>query len=198
MEFQIDLPYSIKSNNEQHMVLIKVADLDANYKYYSVPKMDNSVYLVAELSKLDELGLVPAQANIFFDGSYIGETYIDPTTMQDTMYLSLGRDPNIVIKRLLVKKECKEKVIGDKIEKTMAYSIEIKNLKAIGIDLIIQDQIPITTNSDITIESVDLGKGNLDPLSGIIEWKLNLKTKETKLFNFNYKVKYNKDMNIAL
>ena len=198
MEFHIDLPYSIKSNNEQHMVLIKVADLDANYKYYSVPKMDNSVYLVAELPKLDELGLVPAQANIFFDGSYIGETYIDPTTMQDTMYLSLGRDPNIVIKRLLVKKECKEKVIGDKIEKTMAYSIEIKNLKATGIDLIIQDQIPITTNTDITIESVDLGKGNLDPLTGIIEWKLDLKTKETKLFNFNYKVKYNKDMNIAL
>lgn len=197
-EFKIDLPYTIKSDNEQHMVLIKVADLDANYKYYTIPKIDNSVYLVAQLSKLDELGLVPAQANIFFDGSYVGETYIDPTTMDDTLNLSLGRDPNIIVKRLLVKKDTKEKIIGDKIERTMAYSIEIKNLKATGIDLVIQDQIPITQNAEITIEQVDLDKGTLDSRTGIIEWKYTLKPKESKLINFNYRVKYNKDKNVTL
>lgn len=197
-EFKIDLPYSIKSNNEQHMVLIKVVDLDANYKYYTVPKLDNSVYLVAQLSKLDELGLVPAAANIFFDGSYIGETYIDPTTMEDTLNLSMGRDPNIIVKRTLLKKDCKEKIIGDKKEKTMAYSIEIKNLKATTIDLVVQDQLPITTNADIIIESMDLGKGDIDPATNIIEWQVNLKTKESKLINFSYKVKHNKDQNVSL
>ncbi|MFN5786340.1 MAG: DUF4139 domain-containing protein [Flavobacteriia bacterium] len=197
-EFKIDLPYSIKSNNEQHMVLIKVVDLDANYKYYTVPKLDNSVYLVAQLSKLDELGLVPAQANIFFDGSYIGETYIDPTTMEDTLNLSMGRDPNIVVKRTLLKKDCKEKIVGDKIEKTMAYTIEIKNLKANAISLVVQDQLPITTNADITIESIDLGKGTLDARTNIVEWQIDLKTKESKIINFSYKVKHSKDQNIPL
>jgi uncharacterized protein (TIGR02231 family) len=191
--FQIDLPYSIKSNNEQHMVLIKVADLEANYKYYSVPKLDNSVYLVAQLSKLDELGLVPAQANIFFDGSYVGETYIDPTTMEDTLNLSMGRDPNIIVKRTLMKKDCKEKIVGDKIERTMSYSIEVKNQKATAIDLVIQDQLPITQNAEIIIEAIDLGKGELESRSGLIEWKVNLKSKESKIINFSYKVKQNKD-----
>lgn len=197
-EFRIDLPYSIKSNNEQHMVLIKVADLDASYKYFTVPKLDNSVYLVAQLSKLDELGLVPAQANIFFDGSYVGETYIDPTTMEDTLNLSLGRDPNIIVKRLLVKKDSKEKIVGDKKERTMAYSIEIKNLKATSIDLVVLDQLPITQNADIVIEQMNLDKGELDSRTGIIEWKFTLKTKESKLINFNYKVKHNKDLNVNL
>lgn len=197
-EFRIDLPYTIKSDNEQHMVLIKVVDLDANYKYYTAPKLDNSVYLVAQLSKLDELGLVPAQANIFFDGSYVGETYIDPTTMEDTLNLSLGRDPNVIVKRLLVKKESKEKIVGDKKERTMSYSIEIKNLKATGIELIVQDQIPITQNADITIEQLNLDKGEIDSRTGIIEWKFNLKSKENKLINFSYKVKHNKDMTVNL
>ncbi|MEY4603880.1 MAG: hypothetical protein RIT43_1172 [Bacteroidota bacterium] len=192
-EFRIDLPYSIKSNNEQHMVLIKVADLDANYKYYSVPKLDASVYLVAQLSKLDELGLVPAQANIFFDGSYVGETYIDPTTMEDTLNLSMGRDPNIIVKRTLMKKDCKEKIVGDKIEKTMSFSIEVKNLKASGIELVIQDQLPITQNADILIESLELSKGEITPSTGLIEWKFDLKPKESKTIPFGYKVKYNKD-----
>jgi uncharacterized protein (TIGR02231 family) len=192
-EFRIDLPYSIKSNNEQHMVLIKIADLDANYKYFTVPKLDQSVYLVAQLSKLDELGLVPAQANIFFDGSYVGETYIDPTTMEDTLNLSLGRDPNIIVKRTLLKKDCKEKIVGDKVEKTQSYAIEVKNLKANNIELVIQDQLPITQNGDITIEALDLGKGELNSQTGMIEWKLDLKSKESKTVNFSFKVKSSKD-----
>ncbi|MES2799990.1 MAG: DUF4139 domain-containing protein [Bacteroidota bacterium] len=198
IEFKIDLNYTIKSNNEQHMVLIKNTDMDAIYKYYAVPKVDNSVYLIAQITKLDELGLVPAAANIFFDGSYIGETYIDPTVMEDTLNLSMGRDPNIQIKRTLLKKELKEKVIGDKIEKTMAYSIEVKNSKATNITIVVQDQLPITTNADIMIEPIDLAKGKFDTRTGFVEWELNLKSKEAKTIDFSYKVKHNKDLNLYL
>lgn len=197
-EFRIDLPYTIKSNNEQHMVLIKVADLEANYKYYTVPKLDNSVYLIAQLSKLDELGLVPAQANIFFDGSYVGETYIDPTSMEDTLNLSLGKDPNIMVKRLLVKKDTKEKIVGDKKERILSYSIEVKNMKATPIEIVVQDQVPITQNAEISIETLELGKGELDARTGIIEWKFSLKPKEGKLLNFSYKVTHKKEMNVSL
>ncbi len=198
VEFKIDLPYSIKSDGQEHMVLIKVADLSADYTYYSIPKLDNGVYLVAQLSKLDELGLVPAQANIFFDGTYIGETYIDPTTIEDTLNLSLGKDPNIVVKRNLLKEESKEKVIGDKKEKTMSYAIEVKNQKATEIDIIILDQIPITQNGDIVIEKLDIGKATIDESTGIIQWKFTMKSKESRNMNFSYRVKYSKDYTITL
>ena len=197
-EFKIDLPYNIKSNNEQHMVLIKQAELDTKFKYYSVPKMDAGVYLVAQMTKLDELQLVPAKANIYFDGSYIGETYIDPTTMDDTLNLSLGKDPNIVVKRTLLKKDCKEKIIGEKKERTFAYQFEVLNLKSSAIELVIQDQLPVTQNADITIEATELSKGKQDDVSGLIEWTLNLKGKETKKFDFNFKVKHAKDKIISI
>lgn len=198
-EFKIDLPYTIKSNNEQHMVLIKQTDLDTKFKYYSVPKMDKGVYLVAQMTKLDELQLVPARANIYFDGSYIGETYIDPTSMDDTLNLSLGKDPNIVVKRILLKKDSKDKIIAEKRERSFAYSIEVKNLKSIPIEIVIQDQIPITQNADITIEKSDLGKGgNLNETTGLMEWSFSLKPKESKLFDYNFKVKHSKDKQINL
>jgi uncharacterized protein (TIGR02231 family) len=197
-EFKIDLPYNIKSNNEQHMVLIKQVDLDTKFKYYSVPKMDPGVYLVAQMTKLDDLQLVPAKANIYFDGSYIGETYIDPTTMDDTLNLSLGKDPNIVIKRTLLKKDCKEKIIGDKKERTFAYQFEVLNMKSSAIELVIQDQLPITQNADITIEATELSRGKLNDVSGLIEWTINLKAKETKSYDFNYKVKHSKEQYINL
>jgi len=197
-EFKIDLPYSIPSNNDQHMVLIKQTELATTFKYYAVPKMDPGVYLVAQMTKLDELQLIPAKANIFFDGSYIGETYIDPTRMEDTLNLSLGKDPNITVKRTLLKKECKDKVIQDKRERTFAYSIEVRNSKSSPIDIVIQDQIPITQNTDITIESANLAKGRLNERTGVIEWNFNLKSKENKVLDFDYKIRHSKDKEITI
>ena len=43
-EFQIDLPYNIVSNGEKHMVLVQKSELETNFKYYAVPKLDASVY----------------------------------------------------------------------------------------------------------------------------------------------------------
>jgi uncharacterized protein (TIGR02231 family) len=196
-EFHIDLPYTILSNNEQHMVLISNKDLTASFKYYTVPKIDASVYLVAQISKLDELQLVPAKANIFFDGSYIGETYLDPSTMDDTLSLSLGRDPNLIVKRTLLKKESKEKIIGAQKEKINSYEIEIRNQKSVNATIVIQDQVPVTQNADITIESVDAGKARYNETTGLLEWEISLKPKESKTINFGYKVKFSKDQNIT-
>ena len=197
-EFQIDLPYTIKSNNEQHMVLVKNEDLKADYKYYTVPKYDNSAYLVAQISKLDELQLVPAKANIFFDGSYIGETYLDPTTMDDTLDLSLGKDPNIIVKRTLIKRETKDKVVGTNKERTFAYDIEIKNLKSNSIDIVVQDQVPVTQNADIEITATELSRGEIDERTGIVEWEFNLKGGGKKELEFIYKVKHPKDQTVYI
>jgi hypothetical protein len=111
----------------------------------------------------------------------VGETYIDPTTIDDTLSLSLGKDPNIVTKRTLLKKDSKDKILNDKIEKTMKYTIEIKNLKATPIEIVVLDQIPITQNGEITIEALALSGGSLEERTGIVEWRFDLKTKDSNI-----------------
>lgn len=192
-EFKIDLNYSIASDNQVRMVLVKQSELNTSFRYYAVPKLDPGVYLVAQMTKLDELQLVPAKANIFFDGTYIGETYLDPTTMDDTLNLSLGKDPNIVVKRTLLKNQSKERIIQDKKERSFAYNIEVRNLKSSEIELFIQDQIPLTTNPEITIEKSNLGKGKIDEKTGLIEWQFKLKAKESQTFDYDFKVRHPKD-----
>ena len=197
-EFKIDFNYSIASDNQVRMVLVKQSELTTSFRYYAVPKLDPGVYLVAQMTKLDELQLVPAKANIFFDGTYIGETYLDPTTMDDTLNLSLGKDPNIVVKRTLLKNQCKERMIQDKKERSFAYNIEVRNLKSSEIELFIQDQIPLTTNPDITIEKSNLGKGKIDEKTGLIEWQLKLKAKESQSFDYDFKVRHAKDKTVQI
>ena len=198
VEYAIDLPYTIESNNEKYMVLVDSKTLKANYKYYAVPKADLSSYLVAQITNLDDLNLIPGDATIFHDGSYLGTTYLNPSIMSDTMNLSLGKDPKILLKRTLLKKESKQKIMGDKIIKTYAYRIEIKNHKNKTTKITIQDQIPITQNPEIEIEIVDISKGKLNSITGLVEWDLKLKPKETKKIDLVYIVKYSKSQNINL
>jgi uncharacterized protein (TIGR02231 family) len=198
-EFKIDLPYTIKSNGEGHIVLVKQTDLNATFKHIAVPKLDAAAFLVAQIVKLDELQLVPATANIFFDGTYIGETYLDPTTMDDTLSLSLGKDPNIVVRRTHLKSESKEKVLSNnQIERTMSYEIEVKNLKSAPITINVKDQLPVTRNADITIEPVSLDRADHNETTGILNWEFTVKPKEYKKVRFSYKVKHNKDQNVLL
>lgn len=197
-EFKIDLPYSIKSNNEKVMVLIKKQELNTNFKYFTVPKLDPGVYLVAQMTKMDELQLVPANANIFFDGSYIGETYIDPTNIDDTLNLSLGKDPNIITKRNLLKQKSKDKIVQDKRERTFMYQIEIQNNKSSEIQVVIQDQIPITTQSEIHIELTEKSNAKEIPGNGILEWEYTMKPGENRKMEFGFKIKHPKDQQTNL
>jgi uncharacterized protein (TIGR02231 family) len=192
-EFKINLPYTIKSNGEKHMVLVKNEDVEANYVYYTVPKVEKAAYLVARITNLEELQLIPANATIFFDGSYMGETYINPGVMDDTLSLSLGKDPNIIVKRTFMKKKYKEKIIGNDVEKTSMYQIEILNNKSNAIQLIVQDQIPVSRKEGIEVITEEISKGSLNETTGIIEWKLDLKSKDKEVLDLKYTVKHKKN-----
>lgn len=198
VEYAIDLPYSISSNNEKQMVLINTKNLNTEYKYYAVPKLDVSTFLVSQITNIGDLNLIPGNAAIFHDGAYLGTTYLNPSVMSDTMNLSLGKDQNIQIKRTLLKSESKQKVIGDKILKTFAYKIEIKNHKNSTIKLTVQDQIPITQNAEIDIELINGSKGRLNEITGLIEWDLKLKPGQSESIDLVFTVNYNKQKTVNL
>ncbi len=198
VEYEIDLPYSISSNNEKYMVLVNSKTLDTEYKYYTVPKMDLSCFLVAQITDLDDLNLVPGHANIFHNGAYLGNTYLNTANMNDTMNLSLGKDPLLLVKRTMLKKESKEKIVGEKILKTFAYYIEVKNHKSTSVKITLQDQIPISQTKEIEIELINGSKGRLNEITGLMEWDLKLRPKEIEKIDLVYTVKYDKTKQVNL
>ena len=198
VEYAIDLPYTIKSDNQPNMVLVKNTSLKTDYVYYTVPKLDASVYLIALITDLSELNLLPGKATIFHDGSYLGNTYINPSTMSDTMDLSLGKTTNINVTRLLLKNASKEKVVGDKIVKTFAYSITVKNLSKSTLDLIVEDQLPLSRNPEIEIEIENISKARLNEVNGFLTWKDKLKPSATNNYEIIFHVKYDKTKPINL
>ena len=195
--FDIDLPYSIPSDGKQHLVAIKRYEMPATYRYYAVPKIDKDAFLQAQITNWEDLNLLPGQTNIFYEGSYVGQGYIDMRNVKDTMTISLGRDKKVVIKRERDKKLRSVKTIGSNIRETFAYNITIRNTRKEIINLVVQDQMPVSNDKDIVLEDMDKGNSEYDETTGMMKWTLSITPNETKKVNFGYTVKYPKGKTVS-
>ena len=89
------------------------------------------------------------------------------------------------------------KSLSNEKTKTVSYEIAIKNYKAGTIKLTIEDQLPVTNNEDIKVELVSSSKAEYNKDEGLLIWKQEIPTKETRKLNFTYTLKYNKDKQLA-
>lgn len=192
-EYSIKTKYTVSSDNKAHNVLISKNEVPVKLTYMAVPKLDNDAFLMGKISNWEDLNLLPASARIYFDESYIGLTAIEPETTRDTLYLNLGRDRSLVIKRIALKDKCKDQVIGDQRTHIKTFEITVRNTKSIALDFEIEDQIPVTRDQQIKISLLDKDGAIYDEVSGKLTWKLKIKPKDSKKIVFSYEVKYPKD-----
>lgn len=192
--FDIEIPYDIPSDGKTHIVSMKEFELPAQYKYYAVPKLDRDAFLLANVTNWENLSLLPGQTNIFFEGTYVGQSFIDPrVTTSDTLSFSLGRDKRITIKREKVVDLCSSTRIGANKKEVVAYQVSVRNNKSESIKIKILDQIPISKNKDIVVSLQESSGAIYDVLRGELSWDLELGPGERKKMNLIYQVKYPKD-----
>jgi uncharacterized protein (TIGR02231 family) len=192
VNFEINLPYDIPSDGQTYSVNIKEEKAKASYKHISVPKLDQDAFLMAQLVDWDSLNLMPASANIIMDNVFLGKTYLNPNTTEDTLSISLGRDKRIAIERKRVKDYTTKKRGDSKIEQH-TYEITVRNNKKQSIEIDIKDQIPVSQVKEVEVTLIDDGKSNLEAETGMMGWELKLKPGESKKLRFSYQVKYPKD-----
>ena len=198
VEFTIDIPYTIFTDGKQYTVNIKTHEIPAYYEYYTAPKIDSYAYLTAQVTDWEDYKLLNGEANLFFEGTYIGKSFLDVEEVEDTLYLSLGRDNNIVINRNKQKEFSTRQFIGNKKTERRAWEIELRNKKAQRINIEVVDQIPLSTTEEIEVEHEIKNGGQLDKETGLIKWKLQLAAGKNAKVQFNYKVKYPKKKQLQL
>ena len=198
VDFEIKTPYSIKSDNKNYSVDIDSYSLPAFYQYYCVPKIDKDVFLIANVSNWEQYNLLEGEANLFFEGTYVGKTLLDVRYATDTLQISLGRDKNINIKREKIKEFTTKRFIGSKKEESRGWDIDVKNNKSQQINMLLFDQVPVSTLEEIKVELSNISGGKHDPKTGEVKWEFTIGPSESKKFSLNYFVKYPKNKNLFI
>ena len=191
-EISIEKPYSIKSKSGAIKVTMLELSLPASYKHIAVPKITETAYLIAEVANWEQYNLLQGEANLYLDGQFQGRTILNPIAFTDTLTLSVGRDPSVIIKRDINKRYREKKLLGSNYHLNRRIDITVRNTKPHAINLIIEDQIPVSVNDDIKIDFENETVSSYDKNLGSITWDLNISAHETKELNFEYKVKHPK------
>lgn len=193
VNFDIDLPYDILSNAQAQTVSIKEESLPALFKHFAVPKLDKDAFLVARLSSWDSLNLMPGVANIIMDNVYLGKSFINPNTTDDTLDISMGRDKRIAITRTQVKDFTSTKTRGDSKIETHTFEIIVKNNKKQAVEISIKDHFPVSKVKEVEVVLMDAPGAEKDMETGMLTWNVKLKPGQTVKLRFSFTVKYPKD-----
>lgn len=195
--YEIDLPYDVPSDGQVHNVNVQERSVSATLKNYAVPKLDRESYLMAEIPDWQNLDLLPGSANIIMDDTYVGKSMIDPNSTADTLNLSLGRDKRIAVKRIQIRETAAAKSGGGTNKQVFTYEITVKNNKVTPIQMLLKDQHPLSAVKEVEVSLDEAGGAAVNPETGVLTWKLDLKPGESRKFRFVYSVKYPRDKRIV-
>lgn len=196
VEFHIDVPYTLPTDGKAHTVDVKKIDVPALYRNETTPKLNQNAFLMADVIHWQDLDLLPGSVNIYYAGAYVGKSYLNAQSTTDTISFSLGMDKKIVVKRERVKELCSTKWIGANKTQSFAYTTTLRNTHTDSLKIEVYDQVPVTTDKDISIDVLDKGGATQNTDTGKLTWKITLAPGETRKLTFSYSVKYPKDKTV--
>lgn len=196
--FDIAVPSTVLSDGKVQTVEIQRITAPAEYKYVTLPKLSTLAYLTANITDWAKLSLQTGEATLYFENSFVGKSTLDVNQLKDTLTISLGTDNSILVKREKRKDFTSRKVLGSNRTDTYSFLITVRNNKSTPVQITLNDQVPVSSNSSINVDTIELSGGKLNGQTGEIKWDLEIKPQETRQIVLTYSVKYPKDKTIIL
>jgi len=197
-QFEIKGFQNIQSNSEITVIEIDKFNLPATYKHYVAPELNENVFLTATATNWEKFDLLQGEGNVYFEDAYAGKTILNPQATTDSLVISLGIDPNIVVKRERLDNFKKSSFLGGNRIVENGYQIEVKNNKNTTIQLVVEDRIPVSQNKEIKVSEVQTSDSIYGEEIGILKWDIQLSPNETSKKEFSYTLKYPKNKRITL
>ena len=186
--YTVDKPYTIPSDGKSVTISIAQIPLTTNLSYSTVPKLDQDAFIIANTTGWENLNLLEGEMKVYVDGNYVSTSRLYPSQTSDTIEISLGRDKGVIVERKRLWDYTSQKTFGSKKKETFGFEIKIRNTKEDRIDLIVEDQIPVSRNKDINVVPKELSHGRLEEKTGTVKWKLNIQPNETKTLTLKFDV----------
>ena len=171
---------------------IKTVSITAEKRIIAVPKVDTTAYLAAMIPTAS-WPLKPSNAKIYLSGNYCGEVYIDPDMTEEIFALSLGPDERISLSRETAVSKTEDVLLKGQKRRITEYEIRISNNSAKPLDVIVWDQIPVSSEKQIQIDRVNTGEASLEEETGKLTWNLKMEPYGTVSKRFGYTLSWPKD-----
>ena len=194
--FELPSLRDILSDTSGNLADLKNFTVEAKYHVLCIPRLSDKSYMTAEIVAAD-WPLPPARASVYLKDTLAGEFYVDSDAGTDTFTLSLGNDERIKVSRTELPSRTQEALIKNQKKTQYAFRISLMNNSSEAVGVKILDQIPVSTEKTIVVETSELSKAALNEESGELSWELSAESKKEIVLNVAYSVAWPKDKKLT-
>lgn len=194
-EYTVARKRSIPSEETIKTINIRSQKPELVYRYSIKPALSSRAFFQGLVPNWQQLELMNADVNLYFDGKYTNKTHIYSNSVQeDTLCLDLGVDRRISVERKINKSvPNKTSIVGSQLEMIVEVDINVKNNSLKETDAEIEDRIPLSASPDIKISVLDIDGAQMDEKTGFLKWTKKIKASDTVNLKVKYSVRYPKD-----
>jgi len=201
--FDIPRRCTIESDGEAHKVTIAIIDdIEANLEYILLPRLHDAVYVKAVCKNPRDFCFLEGPANIFVEGSFVATCPLEYTAPGQEFSFFLGPDKDLRVtykvptavadKTGIFLKSNLDNFVGE---------IRVKNNKDVEVKLTVQDQLPRSSSSLITVTLVEPDIQQTPNVTieerNLITWKKTVSAGQTEVLPIRFTVEYPKDKRIT-
>ena len=200
-EYKMPFPVDIDSRDQFSILPLLTKKMSAETFHYSVPGLTNLTFLVADAKSDKEL--LAGKLNVYFDGRFIGDTYLSEKKPGEPFSLNLGADRSIKVHRKKLKDKIKETYLGTiqrgTVVRSLSYRITAENIKDKPVTLKIIDRVPVSRTDKIEVKDIRLTpvptESNYEDKEGVHLWVFQLSPGEIQKIDLDFTVAYPKELN---
>jgi uncharacterized protein (TIGR02231 family) len=190
--YAIQEPHSIPSG-ERATLPFHREETAVDLHHITVPKLNSGVFLTAEIEDWESLHLIDGEANLFMNGSFTGKTRITTEVFEESLRLSLGQNDFILAERNRVRDVTSRNFFGNRTRENHGWEIVLRNTGNEPVSVTVKDQIPVSRQSDISVELTERSGATFNDSTGILEWEVDLDPGQTQTIPFSYRIEYPRD-----
>jgi hypothetical protein len=206
--FAIPRKETVITGKEPHRTLIAVRRLHPQNTFIAMPRVEQKVYMRAEITNDTPFTLLPGKMSVFSGADFVGNTQISDVAPGQIFRVNFGVDQGIKIKRERIRKFSEDAGFRGKTRRiTYEYKITLENFKPVDVTVKVVDQIPVSTSGDVVVKliSTNFPTTTEEPTAsdnkekGMLEWQAKLPPDPNRKNEIVYKytVEYPKDMPIT-
>ncbi|NJK70245.1 MAG: mucoidy inhibitor MuiA family protein [Microcoleus sp. CSU_2_2] len=195
--FQVGGNTNIPSDGTPHKVTIFSDNYPSQPKYIAVPRLVSFAYLQAIVTNpMTGATLLPGQANIFRDNTFVGTIELDNVSPGAEFKLNLGIDEGLKIERELVERQVDKKLISNQRRTSYAYRLNVTNLQQVQANLTLKEQLPVSRNEQIKVRSTLTNPKIAPGEMGLLEWEISLPPQAKQELYYQFVVEHPPELTV--
>ena len=192
--YQLAATADVSGDGTVRQVSIDQRTINASLLARATPEFDTNAYLYATIVNTFSGPLLPGQASVFRDGTFVGQSMLPLIAEGKEVVLPFGVIDGLSVERhVLEKTDSDFGIIGTTNQRAERFEITVESVLTYALPVTIYDRVPFTESEDLQVlpyANPEPSVKDVNGKRGVQNWTFMLEAGAKKTIEFGYEIRW--------